>query len=539
MACRGYLGVSRAANWRPPHVPVRRAKPRSAWQGNSWRTTLSFSLGLTRCRSASRGLADGYLHWADDVASELPLAPKYLATDLAACLIDAGKAEGDSAVLLANQLLKELSLEIGSILTLNARERAGRLDGLMDLSPASDKRELRRRLHQALCNMVRWFRHDPSRFLADLDPAAEELRSYVASAVARKRELRRLSQRSVAFSTSPPSSGDEEANVDAAAVHGFKRWSVAFKEWCFQSIRYYFLLDPGLRSKWLTGQRAERFRVTSLSHALRRLVLRLERPLDPIAWRSAVQAEAAVLVERPRVLDVGSCSNWFGRHYGESLDVTALDLAPGHSSVHRCDFLKLTIAPMATKEGQLVSLPAEQFDVVVMALLFSVLPDDEARGIAASKARALLKSNGHGLLILADTKGTLGLHSDPVARQSDWVRAVEAHGFKLASDPQLHLSREHVKGRNGYWQRSFCWSFWTTEPRRSMPIPVLNAKTPRVPPERLRAQELRDERRRARARKAALLKAFAERPAMHVEPRLRRPEVTIHDLPEDMQEIEA
>ena len=492
-------------------MPVRRAKSRNSWQGDIWRTTLQLSvLGLTRRRSAFRGLAEGYLHWAHDVASELPLAPKYLATDLAACLVEAGKAESDSAVLLASQLLRELSLEIGNILTSNARERDGRLDGLMDLSPANDKRELRRRLHQALSNMVRWFCHDPIRFLADFDPtgAHEELRGFVASAVARKRELRRLSQSSVAFSTSPPSSGDEEANVDAAAVHGFKRWSVAFKEWCVQTIRYYFLLDPELRSRWLTGQRSERFRVTSLSHALRRLVLRLEQPLDPIAWRSLVQAEAGVLVERPWVLDVGSCSNWFGRHYGESLDVTALDLAPGHSSVHYCDFLKLTVAPTEGQPGQLASLPAEHFDVVVMALLFSVLPDDEARGIAAMKARALLKPNGHGLLILADTKGTLGLHSDPVARQSEWVRAVEAHGFKLASDPQLHLSRERVKGRNGYWQRSFCWSFWTTTPTASRPIPLLNAKTPRVPPERLRAQELRDERRRARARKAELLKAW-------------------------------
>ena len=465
--------------------------------------------------------------WAHGVDSEVPISPQYLANELAMCLVHAGKAVDHSqGSVLAHELLVELSKEIGHILTLGTLDRAGRLDGLMDLSPITllepkkRKRELRRRLHQALDNMVRWFAHDPLVHLADF--SAFEARRFAADAVARKRQLRRLCQSSVAFSTSPPSpEGHEEANVDAAAVHGLKTWSKAFKEWCVDTMRYYFLLDLELRSKWLTGKREERFRVTVLTHALRDLVAK-RRDLPKLGadeWRGAVQEVAKkVLVDQPRILDVGSCTNYFGRLHGELLDVTAVDLAPGHRSVLPCDFLELPIGPPGSgieieeaPEGLVLQrLPAQHFDVVVMALLFSVLPSPHARGLAAAKARNLLKDSGEGLLILADTKGTVGLHSDEATKRSEWVSAVEANGFKLASDPQLHLSREHVKGRNGYWQRAFCWSFWTVSAERNskpVPVPVLSdTRKPRaLSPERQLAQSIREAKRQAKARKAALL----------------------------------
>ena len=309
--------------------------------------------------------------------------------------------------------------------------------------------------------------------------------------------------------------------MDAAAVHGLKQWSKAFKEWCFRTVCYYFLLDSELRCRWLTGSRSERFRVTVLTHTLRKIVAQRDQNLprlSPDAWASAVRnAAAEVLVDRPRFLDVGSCSNYFGRIHGESLDVTALDLAPGHSSVLGCNFLELKIGSgshMKIYDGPegLVAeeLPANHFDVVIMALLFSVLPSPEARGIAAAKARKVLKDSGRGLLIIADTKGTVGCHCDLAAKTSKWVKAVEANGFKLASDPQLHLSREQVKGRNGYWQRSFCWAFWTDEilsGQAPVPVPILSdLRTPRsLSPERLQAQQMREAKRQARARKAQLL----------------------------------
>ena len=482
----------------------------------SLRTKVSRPLWLvTRgCGSVSVIDVDSF-PWAYGVDAEVPLSPRYLANELATCLVNAGKAaEHTEAMPLAHELLNNLSKEFGYILALGSKDRAGRLDGLMDLSSpeGNPSRELRRRLHQALDNMVRWFAHDPVTHLADFSVA--DARRFAARAVIRKRQLRSLCQSSVAFSTIPPSlTGGEEASVDAAAVHGLK-------EWCFETIRHYFLLDRDLRTKWLTGKREERFRVTVLTHPLRRLVEeRHGQSLPRLSeddWVVAVcEAAERVLVDRPRILDVGSCTNYFGQHHGDVLEVTAVDLAPGHSSVLACDFLELPVGPpdSVEMEGPLGGLPARHFDGIVMALFFSVLPSPQARGVATAKARQLLKDSGQGLLIVADTKGTVGLHSNEAARKSEWVAAVEANGFKLASDPQLHLSQEQVKGRNGYWQRAFCWSFWTDSsqevPSKPVPIPVISdtRKHRTLSPERVLARRLREEKRQARARKAALLKA--------------------------------
>lgn len=524
--------------------PDKRVRP-SPYKRSVARATAALAqtgLGRVEVSTLERDAAN--LVWAHDVDLELPLAPEYLAKDLAACLLNIHNAENElEAILLARKILTQLSYEIGDILTLPASERAGRLDGLLDLSTppenANHRRELRRRLHQALENMVRWFLHDPGIHLADIGDDSASIRSFASWAIGKKRELRRLCQSSVAFSTSPPSeSEDEEASVDAAAVHGLKRWSKAFKEWCFQTIQYYFLLDRDLRTRWLTGRRDERFRVTVLTHCLRNLVSQRGQEnlphLPADTWGSLVRSVAErVLVERPRVLDVGSCTNYFGRFHGADLDVTALDLAPGHSSVLGCNFLEMTIGPGGSgsdvkardgPEGLVAEeLPAKHFDVVIMALLFSVLPSPEARGIAAAKARQVLKDSGRGLLIIADTKGTVGLHCDHATRTSQWVAAVEANGFKLASDPQLHLSREYVKGRKGYWQRSFCWTFWTDHfysDQAPVPVPTLNdLRKPRsLSPERLQAQQQREAKRQARAQKAQILKMakLAKKTALRV-----------------------
>ena len=472
---------------------------------------------------------------------EVPLRPSYLAKRLAPALLQV-KATNDpsEAECLSVALLGKLSQEVAHILTLPAAQRDARLDGLMDLSPIpSDKplaREQRRRLHQALDNMVRWFLHDPLTYLNGLPQHAtcERLREFATAAVVHKRSLRRLSQSNVAFSTRPPSdmfpSSTEEPDVDAAAVHGLKQWSKAFKQWCFDTVVHFFLLDPVVRAKWLTGRRCERSRVSILTSELREAIA-AERssgllPLAEDQFAALIRQLARdVLVDRPRVLDVGSCNNYFGRIHGQDLEVTAVDMAPGHRSVLSCNFLELPVAPPGSPfelvsltggGAKAASLPAGHFDVVIMALFFSILPGPEARGIAASKARQLLrKASGQGLLIIADTKGTVGRHSDPAARQSSWVAAVEANGFKLVSDPQLHLSKEHVKGRPGYWQRAFCWSFLTApvdESRTHTAIPLLSDErmARAISPERLRAQQQRAAKKLARKRKAQLRKLVAD-----------------------------
>ncbi|CAE7210352.1 ABA2 [Symbiodinium sp. KB8] len=565
----------------------------------------AFGTALTRMSgtivartSDDRSSSEGQYAWAEGVLDEVPLRPAYLVERLAPALPQAGDLAEASSY--AARLLGELSLEVAHILTLPAVQRDARLDGLMDLSPIpadiARGREQRRRLHQALENMVRWFLHDPGSYL-DVSGGAstDELRTFAAAAIVRKRALRKLSQSNVAFSTRPPSdvipSSDEEPDVDAAAVHGLKQWSKAFKEWCFEAVERYFLLDPGVRAGWLTGGRSERSRVSILTGELRKAIAakRLEGSF-PLVQEEFVdlirQLADRVLVHRPRVLDVGSCNNYFGRLHGEALEVTAVDMAPGHHSVLRCNFLELPISRDGFELEPLgpgfeaKSLPAGHFDVVIMALFFSILPSSEARGIAAAKARQLLKTTpGLGLLIIADTKGTVGRYADSEARTSAWVAAVEANGFQLARDPQLHLSKEHVKGRPGYWQRAFCWTFVTAPPAESYAptaIPFLSDARPRrIPPERLQAQQRRQAKKRAREQKAQLkelakkaktshnvleLETVSQRKIVAISlgcvegssptfqsqhyspmsvPRLRRPAVTIHDIPDELEEIEV
>ena len=514
-------------------LSLRRAHSKTL--GGHWRNGLRVALICQSCLPDAA--TDDHYIWADGVLEEVPLQPVYLAKQLAPALLHINvTSDSCTAVSEAGRLLGQLSLEVAHILTLRESERDGRLDGLMDLSPVHSskpkRKEQRRRLHQALNNMVRWFLHDPDIYLSGLerDASPERLREFAAEAIVSKRSLRRLSQSNVAFSTKPPSdalpSSTEVPDVDAAAVHGLKQWSKAFKQWCFDTIVHFFLLDPSARARWLTGRRSDRSRVTILSAELRRAVAAKRRegllplPQDQFAGLLR-QLAGQVLVDRPRVLDVGSCNNYFGRLHGQELEVTAVDMAPGHHSVLSCNFLDLPLSPAGSSfelQGQELggyvakSLPAGHFDVVIMALFFSILPGPEARGIAAAKARQLLAASGRGLLIIADTKGTVGRHGDKAARSSAWVKAVEANGFKLARDPQLHLSKEHVKGRPGFWQRAFCWSFVTAphadENVVPTAIPLLSdARKPRaLSPERLQAQQLRQAKKEARASKAKLRK---------------------------------
>eukprot|EP00435_Cladocopium_sp_Y103_P013503 s3315_g3.t1 len=197
-----------------------------------------------------------------------------------------------------------------------------------------------------------------------------EMRQFVIEVIDRKRYLRRLSrqfgqlQQQVLRSTkgSSPDAQLAAAYRDAALGNMRKRWNVAFHEWCVQAIEYYYLLDTELRERWLHGSCGDRPRVTVISEALRQAA--------PGTNRHQVAQD---LPTRLKLLDLGSCANYFVRH--STFDVTALDLAPAEGSVLQCDVLKLKIGPAGSKpvmEGShLHQLPAQGFQVAVLALLLS------------------------------------------------------------------------------------------------------------------------------------------------------------------------
>lgn len=280
----------------------------------------------------------------------------------------------------------------------------------------------------------------------------------------------------------------------------------------------------------MTGDRSGRSRVTVLTEELRSAAAarRAEgaRRLPPDEWDGLVRGVAAAVLPpvgtKLRLLDVGSCSNYFGLEQGDRFDVTALDLAPAHPSVCQCDFLKLEVVPggappvaeapcSAAPPSALRSLPSGSFDVAVFAMLLSVLPGPSERGLAVAKARQLLReAPGKGLLIIADTANSIGRHRDSTARGAAWVAAVEAAGFRLLSDPTMHLSRERGREHGGYCQRVACWSFVTASaPAGVKPVPLPLRGDERGPLRgrrgpRAEAQEARRRMREARAQKAAL-----------------------------------
>jgi len=187
----------------------------------------------------------------------------------------------------------------------------------------------------------------------------------------------------------------------------------------------------------------------------------------------------------PRLLDVGSCGNYFGLEHASRFEVTALDLAPAHSTVFACDFLELEVGPpgcsaevdlpsstRAVDAGRLLRLPSGSFDIVVLSLFLSYFADPAVRGAAVAKARRLLRPDDRGLLIVADSAAALGRFNDPKVQRGRWVDAVEGAGFRLLKDPQMHFSRLRDRA-TGVMNRAACFSFATTGAPPSLPpLPI-------------------------------------------------------------------
>lgn len=180
-----------------------------------------------------------------------------------------------------------------------------------------------------------------------------------------------------------------------------------------------------------------------------------------------------------RLLDLGSCTNYFASEHGHRFDALALDLAPAHPSVFKCDVLDLQIHTASDgailpgggdsgNAGTLTCLPAASFSVVVAALLLSYIPRAEARALVVAKARQLLPVDGSGLLIIADTTAALvgaTRGEAAVSANRNWIAAVESAGFRLLPDPQMHFTRARDR-RTGVVNRAICFSF-ATVPQRS------------------------------------------------------------------------
>jgi len=110
-----------------------------------------------------------------------------------------------------------------------------------------------------------------------------------------------------------------------------------------------------------------------------------------------------VKVDKPRLLDVGSCYNPFGRL--GLFDVLALDLAPACSEVLQCDFLSVSIGEKTPDRSiPVTQLQAGSFDIVVFSLLLEYLPCSQQRYKCCEKAADLLCRGGLLFIITPDSK---------------------------------------------------------------------------------------------------------------------------------------
>ncbi|CAE8584484.1 unnamed protein product [Polarella glacialis] len=402
-----------------------------------------------------------------------------LVTELLSIHPDLSPAAASAA---AAAFLQQAALVATDLLRRSPSERRRLMDGLADLRPPDPKeaagRVQRRRVHQALQNLSRFLLDWPRQRLVSLTSAAaggrNALKRFVEEAIGTKRQLRIVSRsfgtlHEQVLRSSRDGRPDEKlaaAYRDAALENMRKRWNVAFHEWCAEAITYYYLLDAEVRQRWVFGSRGDRSRVTVLSHM---------RKAGQEGKTASWEALAAVLPAqgaRLKMVDLGSCGNFFGNECRHHFDVTALDLAPADTSVFECDCLDLTVGPagsmpVVSKEGRigggaglLRQLPAQGFRVAVLGLLLSYIADPSLRAQIVAKVRQLLPSDSSGLLIIADTVASVGRHTCVARPPGTWIAAVEAAGFRLLTDPQMHFASLR-DSKTGAVNRAACFSFAT------------------------------------------------------------------------------
>ena len=96
------------------------------------------------------------------------------------------------------------------------------------------------------------------------------------------------------------------------------------------------------RLKWLS----EKLNLYFLQNDKRRFFQRLDRKMDLDIHPVAIENIETKVVEKVKILDVGSCHNPLSKclENKSSYDITAIDLSPATKDVKKCDFLSVSIS---------------------------------------------------------------------------------------------------------------------------------------------------------------------------------------------------
>lgn len=161
-----------------------------------------------------------------------------------------------------------------------------------------------------------------------------------------------------------------------------------------------------------------------------------------------------------KLIDIGSCYNPLSKSNSSHLfDITALDLFPAEKSVFKCDFLDMLIGPenstpvinnTNTSQSTLVQLPQSSYDVALVSLVLSYLPNPKMRIDMIRKARCLLKSASaypsyNSLLVIVEKESIFKCSSNLDGNKkglnmtllADWKQTIAEEGFELLRHNKL------------------------------------------------------------------------------------------------------
>eukprot|EP00615_Pteridomonas_danica_P012579 CAMPEP_0114368226 /NCGR_PEP_ID=MMETSP0101-20121206/30681_1 /TAXON_ID=38822 ORGANISM="Pteridomonas danica, Strain PT" /NCGR_SAMPLE_ID=MMETSP0101 /ASSEMBLY_ACC=CAM_ASM_000211 /LENGTH=336 /DNA_ID=CAMNT_0001518309 /DNA_START=350 /DNA_END=1358 /DNA_ORIENTATION=+ len=256
---------------------------------------------------------------------------------------------------------------------------------------------------------------------------------------------------------------------EAASAMGEKGWVRDGMNWCAQqAIKFYY------NSGWKLDERKKDHSNPKKMDDVRSVVP--SSTIDLLLKRNENNQTSHFLNRPIKLLDVGSCYNPFakmaikipetGVHESlsasdESVDafeITAIDLCPleGCQDVFQCDFLacpivkgddadpvmKLEQSKSLVKDKKKVkldgvkveSLRSSSFDVVVMSLVLSYIPDPMMRAEMIARSYECLRKpsenepNEAGLLLLFE-RGSIANYDDGIL--GEWVSSIESLGFLL------------------------------------------------------------------------------------------------------------
>lgn len=413
--------LSHRAQRRPPAVPGKAAAPAPALIAHVGRKLQAHLGGQEAADAVAARVRDYLVAVAGRVRGPCPSA-------VALAVDEAGRVQHAADV---NQRLADLCRVVCSFLATSPPD----LSAVSMLASADDDGSVERFLEEVVTNATRRKTAAASMYVA-IDGQHRALRERIA--------------------TPDRAAGDDWFEVareptslrsyaDAATQMGEREWVQACFEWCAAQSRTFFF-DDGWRRAARRPHRAPAWheRTAPLAPEAARC---LEARLGP-------DAAPPVHPRRPlKVCDVGSCYNPFAQpRYAALFDVVALDLWPARPEVLRCDFLNVTVrdapgavgvADFTADDGTAMQaadwLGAGAFDVVIMSLVLSYLPQPLQRAQMVANARRILRkpSREHpcqgGLLLLADPISVA--KPSPASPRADrvlsaWIDAVEAAGFR-------------------------------------------------------------------------------------------------------------